>query len=72
MIQGRRVGVVIPARNEELHIEGVLIHLPETVDLAVVVNDGSVDRTAEAARLAKAPCEGGGDRRQRRRRRCRH
>ena len=57
MIQGRRVGVVIPARDEESHIEGVLVHLPETVDLAVVVNDGSVDRTSEAARQAKAPCE---------------
>ena len=43
-----------PCKDEESHIEGVLI-LPETVDLAVVVNDGSVDRTA--GRPWPKPCE---------------
>ena len=48
MHHGRLLGVVIPARNEEEHIEAVLSSLPEMVDLAVVVNDGSVDNTGSA------------------------
>ncbi len=45
MHHGRLLGVVVPARNEEEHIEAVLATLPDMVDLAVVVNDGSDDRT---------------------------
>ena len=66
MHHGRLLGVVIPARNEEEHIEAVLSTLPEMVDLAVVVNDGSVDNTGALASHADAPCdvvvlEGDGD-----------
>ena len=66
MHHGRLLGVVIPARNEEEHIEAVLSSLPEMVDLAVVVNDGSVDNTGALASHADAPCdvvvlEGDGD-----------
>ena len=66
MHHGRLLGVVIPARNEEEHIEAVLSSLPEMVDVAVVVNDGSVDSTGVLASQADAPCdvvvlEGGGD-----------
>ncbi|MDP6188799.1 MAG: glycosyltransferase family 2 protein [Candidatus Poseidoniaceae archaeon] len=52
-----RIGVVIPARNEEAAIAEVLETLPVHVDLAVVVDDGSTDRTAERARAAIAPCD---------------
>ena len=41
-----RIGVVIPARNEEEHLRSVILTLPEYVDAAVVVNDGSTDGTA--------------------------
>jgi len=40
-----RIGVVIPAKNEERFIQKVVETLPEFVDLAVVVNDGSSDET---------------------------
>ena len=40
-----RIGVVIPARNEEQFIQKVVETLPPFVDLAVVVNDGSTDET---------------------------
>ena len=66
MHHGRLLGVVIPARNEEQHIEAVLSSLPEMVDLAVVINDGSEDKTGLLANQADAPCkvvvlEGNGD-----------
>ena len=40
-----RIGVVIPARNEERFIQKVVETLPTFVDLAVVINDGSTDET---------------------------
>ena len=49
--------MVIPARDEETHIAGVVEGLPETVDIAVVVNDGSTDATKERAASATARCE---------------
>jgi glycosyltransferase involved in cell wall biosynthesis len=39
------IGVVIPAKNEELFIQKVVETLPSFVDLIVVVNDGSTDET---------------------------
>ena len=42
-----RVGVVIPAKNEERFIEQVVLTLPKFVDLAVIINDGSTDSTRE-------------------------
>ena len=41
MHHGRLLGVVIPARNEEEHIEAVLSSLPEMVDVAVYPHWGS-------------------------------
>ena len=40
-----RIGVVIPARNEERFIQKVIETLPAFVDLAVIINDGSTDET---------------------------
>ena len=54
---GHRVGVVIPARNERRFIRGVIEGLPAFVDLAVVVDDGSDDGTAERARTASTSVE---------------
>ena len=54
---GHRVGVVIPARNERRFIQGVIEGLPAFVDLAVVVDDGSTDGTAERARSATTSVE---------------
>lgn len=42
-----RVGVVIPARNEEDFIGGVLDNIPDYVDHVIVINDGSTDSTEE-------------------------
>ena len=50
MLQGMHIAVVIPARNEEAHIEGVLTTLPVCVDSVVVVDDGSTDQTAKRAK----------------------
>ena len=52
MLEGRYIGVVIPARNEELHIQAVLETLPQFVDMAIVIDDGSTDRTTEQANSA--------------------
>ena len=47
MKRGFRIGVVIPAKNEEQFIEQVIQTLPQFVDLADVINDGSTDSTRE-------------------------
>lgn len=49
---GQTIGVVIPARNEEAHIGKVLETLPEFVDYAVVIDDGSTDSTYSMASTA--------------------
>ena len=49
MYQKWRVGVVIPARNEEDFIGKVLSNIPTFVDDVVVVNDGSTDSTEKVA-----------------------
>lgn len=57
MLQGWHIGVVIPARDEEEHIAEVIESLPPFVDMAVVIDDGSEDRTATKANNATATCE---------------
>ena len=54
MREGQRIGVVIPARNEEGAIGRVLADLPDWVDAVVVADNGSTDRTAEVARAGGA------------------
>lgn len=50
-----RVGLVIPALDEEQALPMVLAELPPgSVDVVVVVDNGSRDRTAEVARAAGA------------------
>ena len=49
MREGRRVGVVIPALNEEAAIGRVIADIPSWVDRIVVADNGSSDRTAEVA-----------------------
>ena len=43
-----KVGVVIPARNEEKHLRSVLDAIPDFVDEVVVVDDGSTDGTSDS------------------------
>jgi glycosyltransferase involved in cell wall biosynthesis len=47
MYRGLTVAAVIPAYNEELLIAKTVSEIPEFVDLIVVTNDGSKDRTLE-------------------------
>ena len=46
MYRDQRIAAVIPAHNEAAHIGAVLDSLPELVDYAIVVDDGSTDTTA--------------------------
>jgi glycosyltransferase involved in cell wall biosynthesis len=49
------VAVIMPARDEESALPGVLAEIQrEVADLVVVVDNGSTDRTAEVARVAGA------------------
>ncbi|WP_255198815.1 glycosyltransferase family 2 protein [Halorarius litoreus] len=59
MYRGATVGVVVPAYNEEGFVGRVIDTLPEFVDRAYVVDDGSTDDTwAEIQRHAEAKNEG--------------
>ena len=47
--------LIIPARNEEIPLPGLLAEIPEqAVDLVVVVDNGSTDHTAEVAQQSGA------------------
>jgi len=47
--------VIIPARNEEAPLPGVLAEIPDdVVEIVIVVDNGSTDRTTEVARQAGA------------------
>ena len=45
MFQGRRIGVVVPAYNEEKLIPSTINNIPSLVDQIYVINDGSTDHT---------------------------
>lgn len=57
MLAGRRIAVVIPAYNEARLIRKTLEGVPSFVDHIIVVDDGSVDATAEIARAFPRPIE---------------
>jgi glycosyltransferase involved in cell wall biosynthesis len=55
VFEGKRVGVVVPAYDEEALIGATLGGIPPLVDRIIVVDDGSSDRTAERAREGGDP-----------------
>ncbi|MBZ5564053.1 MAG: glycosyltransferase family 2 protein [Acidobacteriia bacterium] len=49
MINGKRVAVVMPAYNAERTLEQTVREMPEVVDIRILVDDGSTDRTVRLA-----------------------
>jgi glycosyltransferase involved in cell wall biosynthesis len=49
MINGRRIAVVLPAYNAENTLEATVREFPELVDIRILVDDRSSDRTIEVA-----------------------
>ena len=50
MINGKRIAVVLPAYNAEKTLEATVRELPDLVDIRILVDDRSSDRTVEIAR----------------------
>ncbi len=50
MINGRRIAVVLPAYNAEKTLEATVRELPDLVDIRILVDDHSSDRTVEVAK----------------------
>jgi len=53
MLEGKKVGVVVPACNEEDRIWQVLETMPSFVDWIIVVDDDSHDRTSSKVQAYK-------------------
>lgn len=49
MINGKRVAIVLPAYNAEKTLEATVRELPDVVDIRILVDDYSTDRTVELA-----------------------
>jgi len=49
MINGKRIAVVLPAYNAEKTLEATVQELPDLVDIRILVDDHSSDRTVEVA-----------------------
>src|SRR5712692_1558910 len=49
MINGKRIAVVLPAYNAEKTLAATVAELPELVDIRILVDDHSSDRTVEVA-----------------------
>jgi glycosyltransferase involved in cell wall biosynthesis len=49
MINGKRIAVVLPAYNAEKTLEATVRDLPDLVDIRILVDDHSSDRTLEVA-----------------------
>src|SRR5919204_1524400 len=52
MLEGKRVGVIVPAYDEERLIAATIEGVPDFVDRIYVVDDASADGTGEAARAS--------------------
>jgi glycosyltransferase involved in cell wall biosynthesis len=50
MLNGKRIAVVLPAYNAEKTLRTTVEELPEIVDMRILVDDHSSDRTVEVAR----------------------
>jgi len=50
MINGKRIAVVLPAYNAEKTLTATVRELPDAVDLCILVDDHSSDRTIEVAK----------------------
>jgi len=50
MLNGKRIAVVMPAYNAEKTLQATVNELPEIVDVRILVDDSSADRTVEVAR----------------------
>jgi glycosyltransferase involved in cell wall biosynthesis len=55
MINNKRVAVVLPAYNAEKTLEATVRELPELVDICLLVDDHSSDRTVEIAQRLGLP-----------------
>jgi glycosyltransferase involved in cell wall biosynthesis len=55
MINGKRIAVVLPAYNAEKTLEATVAELPELVDIRILVDDHSSDRTVEIAERLGLP-----------------
>lgn len=49
MYKGKKIGVVVPAYNEEKLIADTIKSIPDYVDHAYIINDASTDNTAKIA-----------------------
>jgi glycosyltransferase involved in cell wall biosynthesis len=49
MINGKRIAVVMPAYNAERTLEQTVCELPDEIDVKILVDDSSTDRTAALA-----------------------
>ena len=54
MLEKKRIAVIIPAFNEEESISKVIADIPDFVDEIIVTNNGSTDKTVEAAKSSGA------------------
>jgi len=50
MINGKRIAVVFPSYNAEKTLAATVAELPELVDIRILVDDHSSDRTVEIAK----------------------
>jgi glycosyltransferase involved in cell wall biosynthesis len=55
MINGKRIAVVLPAYNAEKTLEATVRELPDVVDIKILVDDHSSDRTVEVAHSLGIP-----------------